>query len=215
MSDNAGIAADLRAYFREHGIVCLNILSSPGAGKTSLLEQTLQAMIGGGHRVLVLTGDSRAERDAERLARFGFPVRQVATGGRCRLDARLVREILGAVSLEGLDLLFIENVGNPECAAALDLGEAAKVVMLSVAEGADKPLKYPALFSRARLMLLHKVDLLPYTRFDVPAAKAEVRRVNPTIEIIETSCVGAPGLKGWLAWIEGLVTDANPAGAGL
>jgi hydrogenase nickel incorporation protein HypB len=203
LKENDRIAAELRADFERRGILCLNVIASPGAGKTSLLEHTLQAFADSRrHRVAVLTGDIQTERDAARLARFGFPARQITTGGTCHLDATMVRRALGDVSLDGLDLLFIENVGNLVCPAAYDLGESAKVVMLSVPEGDDKPSKYPSIFSRAAVMLLHKVDLLPYTRFDVAAAKADARRVNANIEIIETSCVGAPGLQGWLDWVE-------------
>jgi hydrogenase nickel incorporation protein HypB len=202
LKENDRIAAELRAEFGRRGIVCLNVIASPGAGKTSVLEHTLQAFVGGRHKVAVLTGDIQTERDAARLARFGFPARQITTGGTCHLDAAMVKRALADVSLDGVDLLFIENVGNLVCPAAYDLGEIAKVVILSVAEGDDKPLKYPSIFSRATLMLLHKVDLLPYTRFDLAAAKADARRVNPAIEIIETSCVGAPGLHGWLDWVE-------------
>jgi hydrogenase nickel incorporation protein HypB len=202
LKENDRIAAELRKEFAERGIVCLNLIASPGAGKTSLLELTLQAFVGSRHKVVVLTGDIQTERDAQRLARFGFPARQITTGGTCHLDAAMVRRALADVSLDGVDLLFIENVGNLVCPAAYDLGEAAKIVMLSVAEGDDKPMKYPSIFSRAKLMLLHKVDLLPYTRFDLAAAKADARRVNPGIEIIETSCVGAPGLQAWFDWLE-------------
>jgi len=213
LKENDRIAAELRKDFERRGVLCLNIIASPGAGKTSLLEHTLQAFAGSRHKVAVLTGDIQTDRDAERLARFGFPARQITTGGTCHLDASMVKQALADVSLDGVDLLFIENVGNLVCPAAYDLGEAAKIVMLSVAEGDDKPLKYPSIFSRAKLMLLHKVDLLPYTRFDVAAAKADARRVNPAIEIIETSCVGAPGLQAWLEWLEratGLKTGEWP-----
>jgi hydrogenase nickel incorporation protein HypB len=202
LKENDRIAAELRQEFERRGVLCLNLIASPGAGKTSLLEHTLQALVGGRHKVAVLTGDIQTERDATRLARFGFPARQITTGGTCHLDASMVQRALADVSLDGVDLLFIENVGNLVCPAAYDLGEAAKIVMLSVAEGDDKPLKYPSIFGRAKLMLLHKVDLLPYTRFDLAAAKADARRVNPAIEIIETSCVGAPGLQAWFEWVE-------------
>ncbi len=203
LKENDRIAAELRSEFARRGILCLNIISSPGAGKTSLLEHTLQAFVGSRHKLAVLTGDIQTERDAARLARFGFPARQIVTGGTCHLDAKMVQRALTDISLDGLDLLFIENVGNLVCPAAYDLGEACKVVMLSVAEGDDKPLKYPSIFSRARLMLLHKVDLLPYTRFDLDVARADARRVNPAIEILETSCVGTPGLQPWFDWLEG------------
>jgi hydrogenase nickel incorporation protein HypB len=213
LKENDRIAAGLRADFERRGILCLNIIASPGAGKTSLLEHTLQAFVGGRHKVAVLTGDIQTERDAARLARFGFPARQITTGGACHLDATMVQRAMTEVSLESLDLLFIENVGNLVCPAAYDLGEHAKVVVLSVAEGDDKPLKYPSIFSRARLMVLHKVDLLPYTRFDPAMAKADARRVNPEIEIIETSCVGVPGVKGWLDWVERTAAQAEASRA--
>jgi hydrogenase nickel incorporation protein HypB len=207
--ENDLLAAGLRAEFERRGILCLNLISSPGAGKTTLLEHTLQALVGSRHKVAVLASDIQTERDAERLARFGFPARQITTGGTCHLDARMVRSALDDVSLDGLDLLFIENVGNLVCPAEYDLGEAAKVVMLSVAEGDDKPLKYPSIFGRARLLLLHKVDLLPYTRFDLEAARTDARRVNPAIEIIETSCVAAQGLRDWLDWVERAIARAT------
>ncbi len=207
LKENDRIAAELRSEFARRGILCLNIISSPGAGKTSLLEHTLQAFVGSQHKLAVLTGDIQTERDAERLARFGFPARQITTGGTCHLDAKMVRKALDDVSLDGVDVLFVENVGNLVCPAAYDLGEAAKIVMLSVAEGDDKPLKYPSIFSRARLMLLHKVDLLPYTRFNLEAARTDARRVNPGIEIIETSCFAAPGLQQWLQWLQARMAE--------
>ena len=202
LKENDRIAAELRADFEGRAIVCLNLIGSPGAGKTTVLEHTLQALSGGPRKIAVLTGDIQTERDAARLARFGFAARQITTGGTCHLDASMVWRALADIPLDGLDLLFIENVGNLVCPAAYDLGEEAKIVMLSVAEGDDKPLKYPSIFSRATLMLLHKMDLLPYTRFNPEAARADARRVNPGIEIIETSCDGAPGLSRWLEWIE-------------
>lgn len=212
LKENDRMAADLRSEFERRGILCLNIIASPGAGKTSLLERTLEHLAGGPMKVAVLTGDIQTERDAERLSRFGFPARQITTGGTCHLDASMVRRALDAVPLDGLDVLFIENVGNLVCPAAYDLGERAKIVMLSVAEGDDKPLKYPTIFRRARLMLLHKIDLLPYTAFDLAAAKDDAMRVNPEIEIIETSINGGPGLEGWFEWLKARVSEkAVPA----
>ena len=202
LKENDRIAAELRDEFARRRILCLNLISSPGAGKTSILEDTLKALGQTTRKVAVLTGDIQTERDAERLNRYGFPALQITTGGTCHLDATMVRKALGSVSLDGLDVLFIENVGNLVCPASYDLGEETKVVVLSVAEGDDKPLKYPGIFRRARLMLLHKIDLLPHTRFNPEAAKADARRVNPDIEVLETSCLGEPGLGAWLAWIE-------------
>jgi hydrogenase nickel incorporation protein HypB len=202
LKENDRIAAGLRDELARRRIVCLNLISSPGAGKTSILEDTLKAMGARGHSVAVLTGDIQTERDAERLGRYGFPALQITTGGTCHLDAGMISRALATLSLDGLEVLFIENVGNLVCPASYDLGEDTKVVVLSVAEGDDKPLKYPGIFRRARLMLLHKIDLLPYTRFDREAAKTDARRVNPDIEVVETSCLGEPGLQQWLDWIE-------------
>jgi len=201
LNENDRIAAELRARFREHAILCLNLVSSPGAGKTLLLERTLEAFPRN-ERVAVLTGDVQTDNDARRLARCGFPVRQITTGGACHLDARMVERALADWKLEDLNLLFIENVGNLVCPASYDLGEAAKVVVLSVAEGDDKPLKYPAMFFRADLLILSKIDLLPYVPFDLGAARENARRVHPEIEILELSSTTGAGFDRWLAWLE-------------
>ncbi len=214
LKENDRIAGELRGEFERRSIVCLNLISSPGAGKTTILEDTLDAMRRAGHRVAVLTGDIQTDRDAERLARHGFPALQITTGGTCHLDASMIRRALFGLSLDDLEVLFIENVGNLVCPASYDLGEETKVVVLSVPEGDDKPLKYPSVFRRARLMLLHKIDLLPHTRFDREAAKADARRVNPDIEVIETSCVGEPGLGGWVKWIEERIGEKQRALSG-
>ena len=201
LSENDRMAADLRARFRQHGILCLNLISSPGAGKTSLLERTLETL-GRDERVAVLTGDIQTDNDARRLASFGFPVRQITTGGTCHLDARMVDRALGEWRLDELDLLLIENVGNLVCPASYDLGEDAKVVVLSVAEGEDKPLKYPAIFSKAKLLVLNKTDLLPYVPFNLSEARENARRINPSIEILEVSCTTGEGLSLWRQWLD-------------
>lgn len=200
LSENDRIAAELRERFREHGVLCLNLISSPGAGKTSLLERTLQGFAPG-ERVAVLTGDIQTDNDAARLARSGFPVRQITTGGTCHLDARMVQRALDGWRLEDLDLLLIENVGNLVCPASYDLGEAAKVVVLSVAEGEDKPLKYPAIFFKSVLLVLNKIDLLPHVPFDIVHARENARRVHPEMEIVEVSCTTGNGLDGWREWL--------------
>jgi hydrogenase nickel incorporation protein HypB len=202
LKENDRIAAELREQWAARRTLCLNLISSPGAGKTSILEGTLEALRATPLRVAVLTGDIQTERDADRLKRYGFPALQITTGGTCHLDASMVRRSLASLPPGDLDILFIENVGNLVCPASYDLGEDAKVVVLSVAEGDDKPLKYPGIFRRARLMLLHKIDLLPYTRFSRDAAVADARRVNPEIEVVETSCLAEPGLSAWLRWID-------------
>jgi len=212
LKENDRIAAALRAEFGRRRLLCLNLISSPGAGKTSILEGTLEALRAERLRAAVLTGDIQTERDADRLRRHGFPALQITTGGTCHLDASMVQRALSGLALDGLDVLFIENVGNLVCPASYDLGEDAKVVVLSVAEGDDKPLKYPGIFRRAGLMLLHKVDLLPYTRFDPAAAITDARRVQPELDVVETSCVGEPGLGSWLMWIRERMGEKKKSG---
>jgi hydrogenase nickel incorporation protein HypB len=212
LKENDRIAAELREQLAANRTLCLNLISSPGAGKTSILEGTLEALRATPLRAAVLTGDIQTERDADRLKRYGFPALQITTGGTCHLDASMVRRALTSLPPGDLDILFIENVGNLVCPASYDLGEDAKVVVLSVAEGDDKPLKYPGIFRRARLMLLHKVDLLPYTRFSRDAAVADARRVNPEIEVVETSCLAEPGLGAWLRWIDTQLAVKRQAG---
>ena len=201
LGENDRIAGELRAGFHRHGILCVNLISSPGAGKTALLERTLGGFPAG-TRVAVLTGDIQTDNDATRLARFGFPVRQITTGGTCHLDARMIERALAGWDLGALDLLLVENVGNLVCPASYDLGEDAKIVVLSVAEGEDKPLKYPSIFVRSELLVLNKLDLLPHVPFDLAAARANARRVHPGIEILEVSCTTGAGLPAWQAWLE-------------
>jgi len=181
LSENDRIAAELRARFQGHGILCLNLISSPGSGKTSLLERTLESLPRE-DRAAVLTGDIQTENDANRLKRFGFPVKQITTGGTCHLDARMIERHLADWNLEDLDLLLIENVGNLVCPASYDLGEAAKIVVLSVTEGEDKPLKYPSIFFKSDLLVLSKIDLLPYVPFDIDAAAENARKEHGDCE---------------------------------
>ncbi|QMV19891.1 hydrogenase nickel incorporation protein HypB [Granulicella sp. 5B5] len=196
LSENQRIAASLRDRFEDHGTLCLNLISSPGSGKTTLLEQTL-----GGfrpeERVAVLTGDLQTENDAKRLARYGFPVQQITTGGVCHLDGKMIERALERWSLDAIDLLFIENVGNLVCPSSYDLGEEAKIVLLSVTEGEDKPLKYPSIFAKSELLVLTKVDLLPHVPFKMEEARANARLVHPGIEILELSCATGQGLEEW------------------
>ena len=201
LSENDRIAAGLRARFGEHGILCLNLISSPGSGKTSLLEKTLESL-SQTKRVFVLTGDIQTDNDARRLARFGYPVKQITTGGTCHLDARMIERGLEGWRLEDIDLLLIENVGNLVCPASYDLGEAAKIVVLSVTEGEDKPLKYPSIFFKSELLVLNKVDLLPYVPFDISAAEENARRIHPGMDIVRVSCTTGDGIQQWLAWLE-------------
>jgi hydrogenase nickel incorporation protein HypB len=201
LSENDRVASSLRERFREHGVLCLNLISSPGSGKTSLLERTLE-MLPHSTRTAVLTGDLQTENDATRLRRFGFPVKQITTGGTCHLDARMIERHLAGWPLEHLVYLIIENVGNLVCPSSYDLGEAAKVVLLSVTEGEDKPLKYPSIFFKAELMVLNKVDLLPYVPFDVEEAVENARLVHPGMEVIRVSCLTGHGVNEWQTWLE-------------
>ena len=200
LNENDRIAAGLRERFRERGVFCLNLISSPGSGKTSLLERTLEGF-DKSRRVAVLTGDIQTDNDARRLARFGFPVRQITTGGACHLDARMVERALTDIA-EDYQILFLENVGNLVCPTSYDLGEDARAVVLSVTEGEDKPLKYPATFHHADLMVLNKIDLLPYVPFQMELAREYARRVQPDIEIVDVSCTSGEGLDRWRAWLE-------------
>jgi hydrogenase nickel incorporation protein HypB len=211
LSENDRIAAELRERFRQNGVLCLNLISSPGSGKTTLLEKTLDALPRA-ERIAVLTGDIQTENDAARLKRFGFPVKQITTGGTCHLDARMIERHLAGWRLDEIDLLFFENVGNLVCPSSYDLGEAAKIVLLSVAEGEDKPLKYPSIFFKSELLVITKTDLLPYVPFDIAKAEENARRVHPGMEIIRTSCTQGDGLKEWLGWLEKR-TKAQPAKA--
>lgn len=201
LNENQRLAAELRQKFAEHGIFVLNFISSPGSGKTSLLECTLAALPGNA-RVAVLTGDIQTENDADRLARAGFPAKQITTGGTCHLDARMIDRALEGWELQDLDVLFIENVGNLVCPSSYDLGEHAKIVLFSVTEGEDKPLKYPSIFSKAELCIINKIDLLPYLNFDIGVARENVRKMHPGVDIIEVSCKTGEGLNEWLRWIE-------------
>ena len=200
LNENDRIAAGLRDQFRTHGTLCVNLISSPGSGKTALLERTL-AGFDPSRRVAVLTGDIQTDNDARRLARFGFPVRQITTGGACHLDASMVERALEGWDLDGLEILFLENVGNLVCPTSYDLGEEARAVLLSVTEGEDKPLKYPATFHHADVMVLNKIDLLPYVPFQADLACENARRIQPEIEILKVSCTTGEGLDHWNAWL--------------
>jgi len=212
LSENDKLAAGLRERFRAHGVFCVNLISSPGSGKTALLERTLEALPKTA-KVAVLTGDLQTENDARRLARSGFPVKQITTGDTCHLDAHMVGKALADWDLAGLETLFIENVGNLVCPTSYDLGEHAKIVLLSVTEGEDKPLKYPAIFAASELCILNKTDLLPYVPFDRAQAIANVRQVHPGMTVVETSCTKSEGLDGWLAWLADRRARALATGA--
>jgi len=201
LNENERAAAGLREEFARHGVFAVNLIGSPGSGKTALLERTLESY-DPSRRVAVLTGDIQTDADAARLQRYGFPVRQITTAGACHLDARMVRRALEGWDLASIDLLFIENVGNLVCPTSYDLGEAHKIVLLSVTEGEEKPLKYPGIFFKSALMAMTKIDLLPYVPFRPELAEANARSIRPDIEIVRLSSTTKVGLDGWLQWID-------------
>ena len=215
LGKNDARAAENRAWLAERGIFALNLVSSPGSGKTSLLVRTLQ-LLGGRVPAAVIEGDQQTEFDAERIRATGVPALQINTGKGCHLDADMVARALPRMALAADSLLLIENVGNLVCPAAFDLGEAHKVAIFSVTEGEDKPLKYPDMFAAADLMLLNKTDLLPYLAFDTERAIDFALRVNPRLRVIRTSATTGEGLDEWIAWIEaGLAAARARRAAGL
>jgi len=201
MARNDELAAQVRSRLAAHGVVALNLVSSPGAGKTTLLERTLAA-VGKELEIAVITGDVQTQNDAERLAvHTDRIVSAVITDGACHLDALQVLTALDALDLDHTRLLFIENVGNLVCPANWDLGEREKIVLFSVTEGEDKPLKYPAMFKRARHVVMTKTDLLPYVPFDIHAAMANAVKVNPELSFLEVSALRSWGLRDWFGFL--------------
>lgn len=197
---NDTMASHVRSLFTRHGILALNLISSPGAGKTSLLERTLTDLKGE-FRMAVVEGDLQTDNDARRVAATGAAAVQINTEGGCHLNSAMVLEALGRLDMEDMDILFIENVGNLVCPVEFDCGEDAKVALLSVAEGDDKPEKYPALFNLAQVMVLNKVDLLPYVDFDVTRARRFATHLNKGLDIFEVSCRTGQGLEAWYHWL--------------
>jgi hydrogenase nickel incorporation protein HypB len=202
-----------RERFHEQGVLALNLVSSPGSGKTSLLTATIERLRGR-YPVSVIEGDQQTSNDAERIRATGAPAVQVNTGKGCHLDAHMVGHALEHLKLEGRGLLLIENVGNLVCPSAFDLGEAHKVVILSVTEGEDKPLKYPDMFNASDLMILNKIDLLPYVDFDVERCIEFARRVNPKLDVLQVSARTGEGMDAWLAWLETAMGRGAAAASG-
>ena len=201
LGKNNAYAAANRRLLAEHGVLALNLVSSPGSGKTTLLCKTIDRLKGR-LDISVVEGDQQTSQDAERIRATGARAIQINTGKGCHLDAHMVGHALQSLAPQAGSVLMIENVGNLVCPAAFDLGEACKVVILSVTEGEDKPIKYPDMFRAAGLMLLNKCDLLPYLSFDVDKAIGFARQVNPGLRVIKTSATSGEGMDEWLAWIE-------------
>lgn len=203
MGANAEWAGRSRQMLDELGIIMINLIGSPGAGKTTLLERTIERLCV--HlRVAVLEGDIETTCDAERLNALGIPVSQLLTGGGCHLEAKMIHRALCDLPLSGLDMVIVENVGNLVCPAEFDIGELAKIAVLSVTEGEDKPLKYPLLFHEARAVVMTKTDLLPHIPYHLPLCLDNLKRVNGAIPVFQVSAVTGTGLEAWIEWLKGL-----------
>jgi hydrogenase nickel incorporation protein HypB len=201
MEGNDRVADENRRALREAGVLAVNLMGSPGAGKTALLEATA-GELDRSVRWAVIEGDIEGSLDAGRLERLGVPVVQINTSGACHLDARMVREGLRHIDLESIDLLFVENVGNLVCPAEFRIGEDRKVMLLSTTEGEDKPLKYPLMFRESDLMILSKVDLLPHLDLDLDALLTQVRAVSPGLPVMQVSVRSGEGVQRWIGWLE-------------
>ena len=203
---NDRIAQQNRDLFDENKLLVINLMSSPGAGKTSLLERSISALKKD-LRIGVIEGDIQSSQDAERIAQTGIPVVQINTGGACHLDGNMIRDTFGEFSFKDLDLLVVENVGNLVCPAEFKVGEDFKVMILSVTEGDDKPAKYPLMFHESSVLLINKIDLLPYVDCSVEKIKEDALKINPDLAIFEISCKTGEGLEGWYNWIRERARD--------
>ncbi len=200
LGENDRIAAENQARFQEAGVYVINFMGSPGSGKTSVLERTME-LLRKELNMAVIEGDLFTSKDADRIARHEVPVIQINTSGGCHLDAAMVQKVAAKLDLAALDLLIVENVGNLVCPAEFAVGEDAKGVVLSVTEGDDKPLKYPLIFKESAVALLNKVDILPYCNFDMKSAKEDILALHPGMRVIETSCTTGQGLEEWCGWL--------------
>jgi hydrogenase nickel incorporation protein HypB len=200
LEKNDEIAMENRSLFARHGVFVINMVSSPGAGKTSILERSLERLKGE-LKVAVIEGDVQTDLDAQRVARYGVPAVQIVTRGGCHLEANLVRDALKNINLSGVQILIIENVGNLVCPSNYDLGEAMKVVVASTTEGDDKPLKYPAMFRNASVLVINKIDLIPYVNSSLATLRTNALQINPALKIFETSCTTGAGMDEWCSWL--------------
>lgn len=200
LAENNKFAAQNRSFFQAHQALAVNFLSSPGSGKTTLLEETIKLM-SSTHPIYVIEGDQHTELDANRIRNAGAEAYQIQTGKACHLDGHMVGHALEHLVIQNNSFVFIENVGNLICPALFDLGEHAKVVLISVTEGEDKPLKYPDMFFGADLVIITKVDLLPYLKFDINACEANIRKINSKAKILQVSASNAQGFEAWINWL--------------
>ncbi|MBN1634364.1 MAG: hydrogenase nickel incorporation protein HypB [Ignavibacteria bacterium] len=200
LEKNDELAARNRELFGKNNLFVINIVSSPGAGKTSLLEKTIEALKSD-INISVIEGDVQTDFDARRVARYGVPVVQIVTNGACHLEAKLVGDAAANMNLENVNLLVIENVGNLVCPAGYDLGENMKVVLLSTTEGDDKPLKYPRMFLNSSVLVINKIDLLPYVNCNMDILKKNALQINPSLKIFKVSCTTGEGISEWCNWL--------------
>ena len=198
---NDRIAENNRKRLADAGVYTMNLMSAPGAGKTTLLQRTIKAL-DGRIRFGVIEGDIQGTHDAEVISALNVPVIQINTEGACHLDANMISDILPEMPLNAIDILVIENVGNLVCPAEFDVGEEIKVMLLSITEGEDKPLKYPLMFQKSEVLILNKIDLAPYLDVDMEKIKSDAMALNPGLQIFEISCKSGQGLDAWFAWLE-------------
>ena len=207
---NDFVADAIRKYAAEHNILVVNIVSSAGSGKTTLMQETVRRL-GGEISMMVLVGDLETERDADRIRSVGGNALQIVTGGICHLEAQMIWQAMQSINLEGVELLFIENVGNLVCPASFDLGEDYRVTLIASTEGDDKPKKYPKMFLTSELMVVSKSDLLPYLPFSVEAVTQDAREINPALEVISLSSTSGEGMEAWCAWLRKRVEEKKAA----
>ena len=200
LEKNDAIADDLRKSFKGNKIFSINLVSSPGSGKTSLVEKTI-ANSSAKIKIAVIEGDVQTDLDAQRVEAFDIPVVQIVTNGGCHLEAGLVRDAYKQIDCKAVELLIIENVGNLVCPAGYDLGEDLKVVIVSTTEGDDKPLKYPAMFRNSGVLIINKIDLVPYTGCSLERLKSNALAINPSLKVFETSCTTGEGINEWGDWL--------------
>jgi len=201
LASNNALALTHRKIFDQNSVTTINIMSAPGSGKTSLLEQTIERMKNN-KRIFVIEGDIKGDLDAKRVLKMGVNCIQINTQGACHLDGFMLSQVLPKIDLRKIDLLFVENVGNLVCPAEFDLGTHYNVMILSTPEGSDKPIKYPLMFSKADLLIINKIDLLPYVQFDFDGLVKSLKKLNPKLNLIKLSCKSGNGINDWINWLE-------------
>lgn len=208
LGKNDAVAEELRNLFKEKHVFVLDLMGSPGCGKTTLLEKTMQ-VLKDDINMAVIEGDLFTSKDADRIDRYGVPVVQINTAGGCHLDAPMIKKAIENIDLDKLDLLVIENVGNLVCPAEFDIGEQKRAVVLSITEGDDKPMKYPLMFKLASIVLLNKTDILKFCNFNLDGATEDIKTLNPGVEVLPVSCSLGDGLKPWLDWLREMVRSVK------